>query len=324
VSARLIDPAEYLSAPDDQSFAVEHCRGLALRGSDLYVALFNSVREYRVDDARALALKPGRVFTHRKAADIHGITVAGGTLYAASTATDSVVAWSLKSGRSRVIDLGNPEPRDLRFPMKLARAARHADWRGIVNAGLHLNQVCVHVSGAYATGLHRLVRIGDYGLETIVYDAQALFHDAEPDPDGLLALTDAARGQLVRIDPGTGRAIRLPVADANQHFVRGLCVRGDYAVVLRSERVVSRQRSPWRMSGAGPKGAAFGVSIIHLRSGAVELDRVVSMPDLAAGSVAYTAVAVPATDSVRTSCLLKSEPRPRPPEFTIPPVGGLD
>lgn len=325
LSVRPIAPAEYLEVPDDESFAVEHCRGLAVCGRDLRVALFNSVRSYRIDDPRKLELTPGLRLTHRQAADIHGIAIAGGRLYAASTATDSVVSWPLGSGRTRVVELGDPEVRDLRFPMKAARVAGHGDWRHVMRAQLHLNDVCVHEGAIYACGLHRVIRVDIGGRpRTILKDAAALFHDGHPDPDGLLVFTDAARGQLLRVDPETGHAIRIPVVDSNRRFLRGVCILGNHVAVLHSDHVASHQRHPWRASPTESHGAEFGVSVLDLRSGAVELDRAINVSELASGSVAYAAVVLPAVPAGTRSTSCEGQSASPSPEFAISPGRNLN
>lgn len=294
LSIREFPSGEYLVDPDGNgSGPIQHCRGLACSGPRLFAALFNGVREYEIEDARNLRLRPGRLLTHPRGSDLHGLDVSGTTLAAASTGTDSVVFWDLRSGEANVIPLGETGVADLRFPAKLALESGESDWRRVLEAQLHANGVALRPDGSVVictlTGVAELTRSGP---RPIYEDDEAKLHDCCAENGDELLLTDAARGLLISLDVSSGqRRCCEIVTDPREWFVRGVGVLDDRIYVLSSEVMSSRQRSPLAATSceASARGSSFLISIVDPDLGPVK-EETVRMPQMARGTVAYSLV----------------------------------
>lgn len=292
VSTRPFAAAEYLRDPKDPSSpSIEHCRGMAQADGNLYVALFNGVRVYRVLDGRRLFLESLGLLTHPRAVDLHGIDARDGVLYAASTGSDAVISWSLASREAEVVAFGSGDDRDVRFPHRLASCLDKKDWRDVLAAELHLNDVARGDSGEMVVcSLKRAFAVADGRVRTLLEDRGALFHDGRFISDGRLLFTDAARGELILVDPAGGRPSRIVIADCDAWFVRGICLLDDHVVILRSELVATRQRDPVRHKverGSPSSGGRFGVTVVDIVSGRRSLEKIVEPAGLGLGSVAY-------------------------------------
>ncbi|HET6448015.1 MAG TPA: hypothetical protein VFG31_02810 [Conexibacter sp.] len=291
---RELPAAEYLADPvDGCAPPVEHCRGIAQSGRTLYAALFNGVREYAVDDIRTLTLRPGRMLTDRRAVDLHGMDVRGDRLVAASTGSDTVIEWQRRSGTVSALTptTASKADDDLRFPHLDAQRDGHADWRRCVRGRRHLNDVLLTDGGLVVCSLTSVWRTTGNAWELLARDRAARFHDGRPAPDGSLLLTDAARGALVALRPDE-RPQALALADPARWFVRGLTVEGRHAIVLRSAVVPTRQRDPRRIEHVvRERGATIGLTVVDLEHWSVVDDRTVTLPQAAAGVVAYKVLA---------------------------------
>jgi hypothetical protein len=295
-----LDPLEVREFPADEYLEdpelgapgrIRHARGLATVGDKLYVALFNVVREYTVEDSRTLALRPGRLFTHPRACDLHGICVHEDTLVAASTGTDSVISWDLASATATVTQLGTPGEEDVRFPDRLAREAAKEDWREALDVRRHLNGVSIRGNGApVVCSLGEVFEISGEGQQSLYRREAARMHDGYLSDREQLLLTDAAVGGLISHDLIADEHRSFAVAKTDEWFVRGVGVVDDgTAYVLSSERMRSRQRSPVLDPDSPPeaRGAQFMVSTVDFTCGGHRDDKVVRVPDAPRGSVVY-------------------------------------
>jgi hypothetical protein len=293
LATREFPPEEYLRDPQsEQPGAIHHCRGIAQAGDTLLATLFNGVREYAVEDARKLVLRPRRLLTHPHAVDLHGLDVGDGLVLAASTGSESVIAWELASGRATEAAIGNLVKVDLRFPDRLAREAGYRDWRHALAVNLHLNSVCHRDDGTtIACGLTSVLELSPQGHRTLITDPQARMHDGRDGGRGDVLLTDAARGALVSLDLDSGERRFLQLAAPDEWFVRGVEVADRFAFVLRSEPLPSRQRHVHRDDpGTVAQDGRFGISVVDLDSWQPIAERTIRSVGLARGSVAYAAL----------------------------------
>jgi hypothetical protein len=283
---RELPAAEYLHDPLLAAPPVEHCRGIAQAGSRIYAALFNAVREYTVADARALVLHPRRLLTDRRAVDLHGIDVAADRLLAASTGSDAVLAWQLADGQPAE-PAPTPLDDDQRFPHVRAQREGHADWRACVRGRLHLNDVAATEDGLVVCSLTRVWQTAEGSWRLLAEDGGARFHDGRTAPDGTLLLTDAGHGTLIALAPDRARRT-LKLSNSARWFVRGLTIEGDHAIVLRSAVLTTRQRDPSRRERVvRRRGATIGLTVVDLERWRIVEQRDLSLPDVAAGVVAY-------------------------------------
>jgi hypothetical protein len=282
---------EYLEDPElGEPGQIRHCRGVAQAGDRLFVALFNCVREYRVKDIRQLLLEPGRLFTHPRAVDLHGICIQGGTLSAASTGSDSVISWDLDSGEIAVTALFNGGGEDVRFPDRLAREAGKSDWRQSLDAAQHVNGVSIAGGGtAVVCSLTKVLELGPDGAHPILADDEAQMHDGCLADNDELLLTDAANGLLVSLNLRTRECRSMTIAAPDEWFVRGIGLVDGRAYVLSSEVMGSRQRDAERDADLpAVMGSSFMISIVDLAAWAPISDRVLRLSEIARGSVAYS------------------------------------
>jgi hypothetical protein len=292
-AVRPIPPNMYLD--DGRTAPVEHCRGLAFHGGDLWVALFNCVRRYSLVDASTLVLEDRGLLTHPQGADIHGLTADDRTITAVSTGAGALVSWQHDSSRkARVVRVDRVDRRpDLRFPRSTAQAAGHLDWRQAMPAQLHLNDV-YRVSDAYIVcGLDRLITVTAAGCRPLVHRPGSILHGGLPLPDGSLAVTNAVTGSIELFALADGAFVACwDVADPTAWFVRGLAVWSDLLITLRSAIIPQAERrvtQPNRSSRRPSTGSSsFGISIVDRHTGAIlaEQDLVID----GAGAVAYAAV----------------------------------
>lgn len=293
VGMRPFPADEYLLDPCGSPAPIEHCRGIVQVGNELYAALFNGVGVYQVADARELRLDRRRMLTHPSAVDLHGIHACDSVVVAASTGADAIISWETSTRDASVIGFGGADASDLRFPHRIAREHGCADWREVLRARLHINDVCRRDDGTTVVcSLKRVVELTAEGVRTLMEDKAALLHDGRWFSDGQLLFTDAARGELLALDPERGTTRRLPIADPSNWFVRGLSIVGQHVVVLRSQRVRSRQRDVRIRADCRPAKSTgrFGISIVDLAGWRLEADRVVMLPDANSGSVAYAVI----------------------------------
>lgn len=278
---------DYWRGEREQNQPVQHCRGLVRSGESLYVALFNCVCEYMLTPSGDL--RPIRQFTDRRAVDIHGIDLAGDALFAVATGTDAVVKWDLATGQSEVaMQNGREQSGDFRFPGIAAERANATDWREILDASDHLNDMCLLDDGSMIVcSLRGVFHATDGKAVNVFHDEQALLHDGRLLIDGRVAFTDAARGTVRLMTLSGSQTECFEIADPGEWFVRGLRTRGGVLFVLRSIRVDSVQRIPTEDGPCPPLGARFGVSKLSLESGEILSDAVVDLPDVSGGSVAY-------------------------------------
>lgn len=291
LAVREFQETEYLEDPElGAPGQIRHGRGIVQLGDKLFVALFNCVREYAVEDVRELSLRPGRVFTDPRAVDLHGICVYGKTLSAASTGTDSVISWDIESGEATVTPLLATKEGDVRFPDRLARQAGKSDWREVLEDEQHVNGVSIRPDGtAVVCSLTRVLELRPEGIRTIHQETGARMHDGCLGSNGDLLLTDAARGTLVSLSIDDGIYRCLPIANPEEWFVRGIGIVGENAYVLSSEKMPSRQRNPERdADAAAAMGSSFMVTVIDLRTWTPVNEGVVRLSEVARGSVAYS------------------------------------
>jgi hypothetical protein len=291
---RPIPVGDYLADAEAPGHPVQHARGLALAGTHVWVGLFNAVRKYMVEDAATLRLTPGPLLTSPAAVDIHGLVAVGeGTLLAVSTGADAIIAWDLRAGAQQTIVLGSLTEADLRFPRHMASTRGMTDWRHVLPGVRHLNDVGMHGGKLIVCSLKRLL-VGFRGRwRSLMGDDGAILHGAHPAEDGRILVTDAARGELLAVDPEAGRAHRVQVTDPGAWFLRGLTTHGDHLFLLRSERVASLQRGVGLSSGPPPaRGARFGISVVSCASLTVEEEYELEVTTAPKGAVAYAAVAV--------------------------------
>jgi hypothetical protein len=290
IAVREFPPEEYLEDPElGAPGAIRHARGIVCDGDRLYATLFNGVREYTVEDARELCLRPGRFFTHPRACDLHGICVRGNVLAAASTGSDSVIIWELDSGAAKVLSLGSDSDLDVRFPDRLAREAGHSDWRDVLDVQRHVNGVSILSDGAVVVcSLTEVVEIGSGGCRQLHELSDGRMHDGCLAKEAELLLTDASRGVFLSLDMRTGFCRCIPIRDPKECFVRGIGVAGGFAYVLVSESMPSRQRDPHRDVYSEPaRGGNFTISKVDLAGGQQVDERFLHLSEIARGSVAY-------------------------------------
>lgn len=281
---------EYLEDPElGAPGQIRHGRGIAQAGDRLYVALFNCIREYKVEDVRELRMRPERLLTDRRAVDLHGICVHNGTLSAASTGSDSVISWDLESGETTVIPFEETRTEDVRFPDRLARAAGKHNWRQALETEQHINGVSVRPDGtAVVCSLTRVFEVGPQGMHTIHEAIEGCMHDGCLSSSDSLLLTDAACGTLVALDLSNGRSRCMPIANPMEWFVRGIGIVGEKAYVLSSEVMPSRQLDSIRNANApAAMGGSFMISVADLRAWVPISERIVRVSEVARGSVAY-------------------------------------
>jgi hypothetical protein len=298
LAIRRFERAEYLCHPERSAARlIQHCRGIASYKNALMVSMFNAVRIYDVLDARRLLLAPRAQLSHPAAVDLHGLNIGPGHIAASSTGTDSIVSWSLHDCRTHVIALGKhseSSSTDLRYPAQIALDAGFDDWRLALPTGLHVNDSCSLADGSTVVcSLRKIWHIKGHQLRIIREDDRALFHDGRLMPDGRLVFSDGAAGELLMLDPSSREVERVPVACPREWFVRGLATFGSTAVVLRSDRGETQQRSPsadrpWRTTGRPGK---FAVSLVDLATGRVTCERTIETDGLDDGVVAYSVAA---------------------------------
>lgn len=290
IAVREIREEEYLEDPVlGAPGRIRHCRGVAQSGDRLYVALFNCIREYTVESARELVLRPGRVFTHPRAADLHGICIHGRMLSAASTGSNCVITWNLDSGKACLVSLGQHGDDDVRFPDRLAREVGADDWRDVLDHDLHLNGVSALPDGRVVVcSLTTVWQLGPSGPQPIIEEPTARMHDGCLGGAEKLLLTDASCGIVLSVDLTGNTFARIPVVNPDKWFVRGIGFVDDTAYVLASESMLSRQRSPRREVELEPEmGGAFLLFDIEPALGALRDERLVPLPTIASKSVAY-------------------------------------
>lgn len=308
LATREFPAEEYLRDPRSGALGtIHHCRGIAQSGGRLLATLFNGVREYAVEDAERLSLRSVRLLTHPHAVDLHGIDVRDGVVSAASTGSESVIAWELSSGAAIETAVGTPARGDLRFPDRLAREADHRDWRQPLAVDMHLNSVCRLDGGStIACGLTTVLELSSLGRRPLLEDPTARMHDGRPGRQGQLLLTDAARGALVSLDRASGKRRFLELTAPGEWFVRGLEIVDGLAFVLRSELLPSRQRHAHRSIGAPlARDGRFGISVVDLDSWQQVAEATVELAGLPRGSVAYAALAWASSTGVRHRSGLK-------------------
>jgi hypothetical protein len=280
---------EFLADPArGEATSVRHARGLAVDGDRLFVSLFNSVGEYRVEDAARLQLTLERRLTSPAAADLHGISLAGRTLAGASTGGDCVVSWDLETEvwRSIGIDGARAPRKDIRFPDGAA-GGPEASWRRALAPQGHVNNVSLTATGAIVCSLTKIVALASSTPQTVLKsDPAALFHDAQI-IGGRLVATDGARGELMLLELDSGTETRVPVADPAAWFVRGIRMIGGHSYVLRSQVTRNRQTSLRERRPVLSRGTAFGLSIVDLDAGVILADDVIDLPDAPAGATVY-------------------------------------
>lgn len=290
ISVRMFPADEYLSDPALQTpGGIRHCRGIAQSGPRLYAALFNGVREYAVDDARSLSLRPGRLFTDPRAVDLHGICIENGNLYAASTGSNSVIGWDLQTAAATTVSLSPPRvDGDLRFPDQLARLVNESDWRAVLDADRHINGVSVRDGSMVVCSLTQVLELTGEEVKSLRDDEEGRMHDGCFSGEDDLLLTDGSRGLLVCLDLSSGSCRCTPIADPEDWFVRGVGVIHGRAYVLSSPTMPSRQRGLDGHSGApAMAGGRFMVSIVDLAAWALVEERLIELEDVAQGSVVY-------------------------------------
>lgn len=291
-AVRLFGVGEYLADPVPTPHPlIEHCRGVVQRNGILFTALFNAVGAYVVRDASSLTIDPVTRLTAPAAVDLHGLEVRDDVVVAASTGADAVIRWQLGQSVPQVIALSTrSDVRDWRFPRRLAAEANCGDWREVLDVSSHINHVAVRAEGGLLVGsLTRIVVVTDAHERPLVTDRGAQMHDAQETSDGDVIATDAARGTVVTWDGATGKRVQdLAVADPERWFVRGLLRVGENLMVLRSERVATRQRCTAAFPRAvAPTGCRFGVTVLDARNGVHLLERDIEVPEVARGSVVY-------------------------------------
>lgn len=285
---REFPPSEFLENPaSGRPGSIRHARGLARRGSRLFVSLFNAVGEYWVADPAGLDLSLKRRLTAPEAADLHGISSYDGSLAAASTGGDCVLIWDLGSGASRSIGLARAAPPaiDIRFPGQADEPV--ASWREALPGRGHLNDVALTGGGFVSCSLNRIVVSSRDGERVVAECSGALFHDAQPVGEGELFATDGARGEVVFIDLSSLRARRVAVSDPDRWFVRGAAIAGDHAYILRSQVTENRQTLIGANGRPQSRRATLGVSVLELGSRQLVAEAEVALVDAPKGSVAY-------------------------------------
>ena len=110
IRVRCFPAREYLSRSG--SMPMEHCRGIAQWDNALWVSMFNAVRRYEVADPETLKLRPGDVFSHPRAVDLHGICVDEDRLLVASTGADTIIEWRRASSEPNATPLSGTNSRD--------------------------------------------------------------------------------------------------------------------------------------------------------------------------------------------------------------------
>jgi hypothetical protein len=298
LAVRRFPPSEYLADPGSpKATPVEHCRGMAVWRGGLLVAMFNSVRNYRILDARKLVLAPGARFNHPGAVDLHGISVDGETLLAASTGADAVIAWPLGGGETHKIEISPQDTGDLRFPARRALETGYGDWRSVLPARFHINDVARLDDGSVVVcSLQRILRVQCGQLSTIHEDDQALLHDGRVLPDGRMLFSDAARGELLILDIDGTDVERVPVASPRTWFARGVTIHDGYALVLHSKKGRTHQRRPQRRrrSSAMRRPGCFGVSVVDMERRDIVRHRTIETDEVGDGAVAYSVLATTA------------------------------
>jgi hypothetical protein len=268
---------------------IRHARGIAIKDGKLYVALFNIVREYEIVDLRRLELLPGRYFTSPLACDLHGICVRGDTLAAASTGTDSLICWDLRSEEAVVTPIGDVVSADVRFPERLALAAGKQDWREVLRVSRHVNGVSIRADGTpVVCSLTQVLEIPPEGPAAVHEKSGGRMHDGCLSPSGELLLTDAAGGLLIALDLDSRDCRCFTISDPADWFVRGIGVADGIAYVLGSEPMPSRQRDPHLDPAASvERGSSVMISTVDLATGYQMEEEVLRLSQLARGSVAY-------------------------------------
>jgi hypothetical protein len=292
IRVRCFPAREYLSRSG--SMPMEHCRGIAQWDNALWVSMFNAVRRYEVADPETLKLRPGDVFSHPRAVDLHGICVDDDRLLVASTGADTIIEWGRASSEPTLHPLSGTDSRDLRFPARLAPESGCNDWRDLLPGRLHINDVCAgDRESIVVCALRQIFLIRRNRVRVLHADPTALFHDGRALNDGRLVFTDASRGRLVMVDPdGMSRATSIDVASPSEWFVRGLATSENYVYVLRSELGASRQRAlPGRgQAGDSSTPGRFGVSVVDTTSGHIVAEHTIASPQLSAGVNAYSII----------------------------------
>lgn len=291
LAVREFPSEEYLEDPEAKAPGrLRHARGIAIREGKLFVALFNAVREYEILNPRTLDLRAGRIFTDPQACDLHGICVEGETLAAASTGTDSLICWDLRSGEASVTSLGPATAEDVRFPERLALAADKEDWRDVLTVAQHVNGVSIRPDGPpILCSLDEVLEIPPEGPRPVHRGNESRMHDGCLSPAGNLLLTDAAQGILISVDPSGRKAPNcFSIADPKEWFVRGIGLVDGTAYVLSSESMRSRQRDP-KLDPDAPVelGGSFMISTVDLATGAQVEEKVLRLSEVPRGTVAY-------------------------------------
>ncbi|HEX5609804.1 MAG TPA: hypothetical protein VFX45_06910 [Solirubrobacterales bacterium] len=293
IAVREFTADEYLEDPVlGEPGKIRHARGLATLGDKLYVALFNQVCEYTVVDPRELDLRLERTFTDPRACDLHGISVSGSSLAAASTGTDSVITWDLESEEASVTSLGIKSEEDVRFPDRLARDAEVEDWRDVLEVDRHVNGVSIRPDGTpIVCSLSEVLELGAGGVRSLHLPEEGRMHDGYLSPSETLLLTDASCGTLLSLDLNNCEDRRsTPIAKPEEWFVRGIGVVDKTAYVLSSEAIPSRQRNPMHDLSAAPEavGGSFRVAAVNLdHFGATIDEELVRVPEAPRGAVVY-------------------------------------
>jgi len=293
IATREFPAEEYLEDPVlGEPGKIRHARGIATADDKLYVALFNQVCEYTVVDPRELDLRPGRAFTHPRACDLHGISVDGSSLAAASTGTDSVITWDLESEEASVTSLGIESENDVRFPDRLARDAGREDWREVLEVGRHVNGVSIRPDGTpVVCSLSEVLELAADEVRSLHLPEDGRMHDGYLSPSETLLLTDASCGLLVSLDLNNSDDRRsIPIAKPEEWFLRGIGVVDKTAYVLSSEAIPSRQRNPVRDPTSAPEaiGGSFRVAAVDLDHFGAPIDeKFVRVPEAPRGSVVY-------------------------------------
>jgi hypothetical protein len=295
LAVRSFPASEYLKGVGTpRSVLIEHSRGLSRWGGRLCVAMFNGVRHYEVADARSLSLVPGEILSHPRAVDLHGVCVHGDELFAASTGADAVICWSLRDGTSRLLALCAAGERDLRFPACLALRDGYEDWRAVLPARLHVNDVCaLNCNDMVVCSLREIREVQGDRVRVLYADQHALLHDGRPlGDDARLLFSDAATGELVIVDRDGAPPARIAIAPPNKWFLRGAGVIGGYAVALCSMLGETRQRATVRAGTSKPRGSGgyFAIAVIDLDTHQIAARRTIQTPELSTGVVAYAIV----------------------------------
>lgn len=294
LAVRSFPMSEYLQGVGTpRSALIEHSRGLSRWGTRLCVAMFNGVRHYEVADARSLSLVPCEILSHPRAVDLHGVCVHGDELFAASTGADAVIRWSLRDGASWLLALCAAGERDLRFPAHLALQEGYEDWRAVLPARLHVNDVCaLNCNDMVVCSLREIREVRGDRVRVLYADRHALLHDGCLLEDARLLFSDAATGELVIVDRDGAPPARIAIASPNRWFLRGVSVIGGYAVALCSKLGETRQRAAVRAGTPEPTQSrgSFAIAVIDLDTQQIAARRTIQTPELSAGVVAYAVV----------------------------------